>query len=102
MLFKVPQLAIFEDSEFLALYQEGEPYGVGNPVPLFEVCARLKSWRYLGQDQKHISFILEDTSGVLLCKWWFYAKELSLKNGEELCVVGEYDTLEKALKCVRF
>ncbi|CAM2749190.1 hypothetical protein [Helicobacter felis] len=103
MLFKVPSLEIFFNPEFIALYKRGEPYGVGNPTPLFEVCAPLKSWRFLGKTQQHVELVLEDGAACLVCKWWFCPSEHHslFQIGVPLCLIGEYDPIDQELKCVR-
>ncbi|BCZ16908.1 hypothetical protein NHP190003_01900 [Helicobacter sp. NHP19-003] len=102
MTFKAPNLEVFFNPEFLELYARGEPYGVGNPTPLFEVCAPLKSWRFLGRTEQHIELILEDATALLVCKWWFCPQKLHphLRPPNLLNLVGEFDPHSKELKCL--
>ncbi|TSA86239.1 hypothetical protein [Helicobacter mehlei] len=102
--FRVDQIATLYHPRFVQLYQQGEPYGVGNAEPLFEVCATLNHWSYVGKRSKaHLHLELADTSASLVCKWWFH----KLKNPEErlivggkICVVGTYDYVDRELKCL--
>ncbi|GLH57421.1 single-stranded-DNA-specific exonuclease [Helicobacter ailurogastricus] len=102
MLFKAQSLEVFFSPEFLELYAKGEPYGVGNPTPLFEVCAPLKSWRFLGRTGQHIELILEDRTALLVCKWWFCPPKhhIHFCPPNSLCLVGEFDPFDKELKCL--
>lgn len=102
--FEVDRIATLYDPLFLELYQKGEPYGVGNEEPFFEVRATLRGWRYIGRhSKKHLQLELEDASASLICRWWFHKlenPEATLKIGATICVVGTYDYIDKALKCV--
>ncbi|CRF48553.1 hypothetical protein HHE03_01110 [Helicobacter heilmannii] len=102
MIFKAPHLEVFFTPEFLELYAKGEPYGVGNPTPLFEVYAPLKSWRFLGRAKQHVELILEDHTALLVCKWWFCPKEhhIHFRPQSPLTLVGEFDPHDKELKCL--
>ncbi|GMB93495.1 hypothetical protein NHP200010_12160 [Helicobacter bizzozeronii] len=102
--FRVDQIATLYDPRFIQLYQQGEPYGVGNEEPLFEVCAVLNCWNYVGRRSKaHLHLELADTSASLVCKWWFHGlenPEEKLIIGGKICVVGTYDYVDRELKCL--
>ncbi|WP_104696003.1 hypothetical protein [Helicobacter salomonis] len=99
MLFEVDRIATLHSQEFLELLKKGEPYGVGNEIPRFAVCARLKDCAYMGRALEHARFILEDDSGVLKVLWWFH-KLPRLQEGDLVRVVGTYDHIDRKLFCL--
>ncbi|MCX2717866.1 single-stranded-DNA-specific exonuclease RecJ [Helicobacter sp. MIT 21-1697] len=66
------------NDELLAICERFEPFGEGNPKPVF-LCENLciQSLKPLGKDKKHLSYILSDKSnGVLLEAIEFFAPQM--------------------------
>ncbi len=60
-----------------------EPFGEGNPVPLFKVKAFVKSWRAVGADGVHAKVDLQDADSRVVSGIGFgLAKKVSLIEGE--------------------
>lgn len=61
--------------------QELEPYGMGNPKPLFAVSAKVKDVMSLGKTGSHCKLLLEDENTILEVLQFNTSKEKCLQKG---------------------